>query len=379
VGANAPALYTLPNGSFKDYALTLTGEQVQQLKDGQLYINVHTSGMPNGEIRGQLVDGSLPPPPPTQENLAKGKPASASSAEAANPASGGNDDSASTRWCAANGNTGQWWQVDLGASYALNGSEVMWEFDGRVYQYRIEVSSNGTSWSTVVDKTGNTSSAQTQRDEFSASGRYVRLTVTGLPASPTTWASFYEFRVFGTSGSTPTPTPTPVRTPTPVTPTATAVPTPTPGPTVTPTQAPSSYVSLIARHSGKAADVSNNSTADGAAVVQWTNNGGRNQQWQFQDAGGGYFRVVNRNSGKCLDVEGLSTADGAHVVQWACGTGTNQQWSLVDVGGGYARLVARHSGKCLDVDAGSTGDGALIIQWSCGTGTNQQWERRPAS
>jgi hypothetical protein len=124
----------------------------------------------------------------------------------------------------------------------------MWEFDGRVYQYRIEVSSNGTSWSTVVDKTGNTSSAQTQRDEFSANGRYVRITVTGLQASPLTWASFYEFRVFGTSGGTPTPTPTPstptaTRTPTPVTPTpvnptATRTPTPVTPTPVTPTATP---------------------------------------------------------------------------------------------------------------------------------------------
>jgi len=48
-----------------------------------------------------------------------------------------------------------------------------------------------------VDKTNNTSTAQTQTDNFTATARYVRITVTGLPTSPTTWASFYEFRVFG--------------------------------------------------------------------------------------------------------------------------------------------------------------------------------------
>jgi alpha-L-fucosidase len=106
----------------------------------------------------------------------------------------GNDGSASTRWCAADGQLDHWWQVDLGASYNLTGSEVMWEFGGRVYDYRVEVSTDGSTWTTAVDKTDNASAAQTQNDPFTASARYVRITVTGLPAS--TWASFYEFRVF---------------------------------------------------------------------------------------------------------------------------------------------------------------------------------------
>ena len=80
-------------------------------------------------------------------------------------------------------------------SYNLTGSEVMWEFSGRVYDYRVEVSTNGSTWTTMVDKTDNSSTAQTQNDPFIATARYVRITVTGLPSS--TWASFYEFRVFG--------------------------------------------------------------------------------------------------------------------------------------------------------------------------------------
>ncbi|MEV4103140.1 RICIN domain-containing protein [Nonomuraea sp. NPDC049649] len=69
------------------------------------------------------------------------------------------------------------------------------------------------------------------------------------------------------------------------------------------------------------------STADNAEIKQWTWNGGGNQKWQFQDAGGGYVRIVNQHSGKCLDVAGGSTADGANIIQYTCGSGTNQQWS----------------------------------------------------
>jgi|GEM_PF-456094 len=147
------------------------------------------------------------------------------------------------------------------------------------------------------------------------------------------------------------------------------------GPTATPAPTPV-YYRVTNRHSGKLMDVFNNSTADGGDVVQWANNGGLNQQWQFVDAGGGYFRIINRNSGKCLDVNGASTADNADVIQWTCGTGTNQQWQWVAIGS-YFQLRARHSGKCADVYNNSTADGGDIVQWTCGSGNNQQWTRQP--
>jgi hypothetical protein len=34
---------------------TLTAEQLQQLRDGLMYINIHTAANPSGEIRGQLL------------------------------------------------------------------------------------------------------------------------------------------------------------------------------------------------------------------------------------------------------------------------------------------------------------------------------------
>jgi hypothetical protein len=137
---------------------------------------------------------------------------------------------------------------------------------------------------------------------------------------------------------------------------------------------PPPYHRITARHSGKVMDVISASTANNAEIKQWTWNGGGNQKWQFQDAGGGWFRLVNQNSGKCLDVAGESTADGANVIQYTCGDGANQQWQW-QAFGSYFRLVARHSGKCLDVAGSGTGDGADIQQFTCGNGTNQQWSR----
>ena len=127
-------------------------------------------------------------------------------------------------------------------------------------------------------------------------------------------------------------------------------------------------------NSGKAMDVVSGSTANSAEVKQYGWNGGNNQRWAFQDAGGGYFRLVNQNSGKCLDVVSASAADGANIIQYDCGSGTNQQWQWVPSGSGN-QLKARHSGKCLDVVDANTADGADIQQLTCGSGTNQQWTR----
>jgi Ricin-type beta-trefoil lectin domain/Glycosyl hydrolases family 43 len=139
------------------------------------------------------------------------------------------------------------------------------------------------------------------------------------------------------------------------------------------------YLELVARHSGKCVDVVNGSTAANAQVIQYTCNGGNNQQWSPRDSGGGYVQLVARHSGLCLDVANASTADSAQVIQYTCGPGTNQQWQFQDSGNGYVRVVARHSGKCLDVTSASTADSARVIQWTCNANTNQQWMRNTRS
>jgi endoglucanase len=141
-----------------------------------------------------------------------------------------------------------------------------------------------------------------------------------------------------------------------------------------PTPPASTAYRVTNRNSGKVMDVISASTANSAEIKQWTYNGGGNEKWVFEDAGGGFVRVVNQNSGKCLDVASASTADAANVIQYTCGTATNQQWQWRATGS-FFQLVARHSGKCLDVVGAGTGDGADIQQFTCGSGTNQQWSR----
>src|SRR5688572_30637030 len=58
-----------------------------------------------------------------------------------------------------------------------------------------------------------------------------------------------------------------------------------------------------------------------------------------------WYVLVNRNSGKAVDVFNFATNDGARIAQWTRHDGNNQQWQFVDSGGGYYRLRSRHSGK----------------------------------
>ncbi|MFG2727228.1 RICIN domain-containing protein [Streptomyces canus] len=131
---------------------------------------------------------------------------------------------------------------------------------------------------------------------------------------------------------------------------------------------------LVNRNSGKALDVSDTSTADGARVSQWTRHDGANQQWQFVDSGGGFYRLKARHSGKVLDVAGASTADGAAIQQWADQNGANQQFRLADSDAGHVRLINRTSGKAVEVQGASTADGGNVVQYSDWAGANQQWQ-----
>ncbi|MGI5152690.1 family 43 glycosylhydrolase [Plantactinospora sp. CA-294935] len=137
---------------------------------------------------------------------------------------------------------------------------------------------------------------------------------------------------------------------------------------------PNAWYVLVSRHSGKALDVYDRSTADGGQIVQWARNDGAWQQWQFVDSGAGYHRLRSRHSGKVLDIRDSSGADGAEVIQWTDQGSTDQQFRLADSDGGYVRLINRNSNKALDVWEWSTADGGRISQYADQGGANQQWQ-----
>ncbi|MFK0124843.1 non-reducing end alpha-L-arabinofuranosidase family hydrolase [Streptomyces nigra] len=131
---------------------------------------------------------------------------------------------------------------------------------------------------------------------------------------------------------------------------------------------------LVNRNSGKALDVYNLATNDGARITQWSRNDQNQQQWRFIDSGNGSYRIASRHSGKVLDVYNWSTANGGSIVQWSDLNAANQQWRLADSSDGYVRLVSLHSGKALEVQGASTADNANIVQYDDWGGANQQWQ-----
>nr|MDT0661208.1 RICIN domain-containing protein [Micromonospora sp. DSM 115978] len=137
------------------------------------------------------------------------------------------------------------------------------------------------------------------------------------------------------------------------------------------------YYVLVNRHSGKALDVANTSTEDGAAIQQWSRNDGAWQQFQFVSSGSGYYRLRARHSGKVLDLWEWNVADGAEYRQWPDLNGTNQQFQVLDSDSGYVRLINRHSAKALEVWEWSTADGGRISQFTDLNGWNQQWQLVP--
>ncbi len=131
---------------------------------------------------------------------------------------------------------------------------------------------------------------------------------------------------------------------------------------------------ITARHSGKALDVANSSTADGGNVQQWTANGTPAQQWIVTATTDGHYKLENKGSNKALEVSNNSLADGGNVQQWTYVGSNSQQWKIEATTDGFHRLINRNSGKALDVAGVSTADGANVHQWTYGGGGNQQWK-----
>jgi poly(3-hydroxybutyrate) depolymerase len=129
---------------------------------------------------------------------------------------------------------------------------------------------------------------------------------------------------------------------------------------------------LVAAHSGKALDVNGASTSAGATLVQWSVNGGLNQQFDFVSSGGGLYRIRARHSGLVLQV--ANSSSGSDITQQPDTNAASQQWRVTDQGGGAVSLVNQQSGLAMDVWNVSTADGARISQWTPTGGANQRFQ-----
>ncbi|HEY9155270.1 MAG TPA: discoidin domain-containing protein, partial [Opitutaceae bacterium] len=130
-------------------------------------------------------------------NLALNHPATASSTESNSyPASNAFDGDMTTRWSSAYSDN-QYIQVDLGGNYNINEVKLSWEA-AYASHFQIQTSVDGSSWTTVQDVIGNTSTSNDYTG-LGATGRYVRI---NCLTRATQWGfSLYEVSVFGTASS----------------------------------------------------------------------------------------------------------------------------------------------------------------------------------
>ncbi|MEE6310835.1 discoidin domain-containing protein [Plantactinospora veratri] len=146
------------------------------------------------------IPGQTPP-----VNLALGRPATADSSCSAieGPAKAVNGTTTSgnlDKWCSTGAN--RWLQVDLGSTQSVNRVVVAHAGAGgeaagwNTRDFAVQVSTNGTAWSTVANVTGNT--ANTTTHTFAATqARYVRLAITTPAGDGNNAARIYEFEVYG--------------------------------------------------------------------------------------------------------------------------------------------------------------------------------------
>ncbi|MEU6294325.1 discoidin domain-containing protein [Streptomyces erythrochromogenes] len=131
--------------------------------------------------------------------LSQGKPTTASSIEGAGtPASAAVDGDDGTRWSSQFADP-QWIRVDLGAPARLSQVVLRWE-TAHARAYRIELSTNGTDWSTAHSTTAGPGGVETL--DVTGTARYVRVYGT---QRATAWGySLWEFQVYGTTDTGPT-------------------------------------------------------------------------------------------------------------------------------------------------------------------------------
>jgi endoglucanase len=130
---------------------------------------------------------------------------------------------------------------------------------------------------------------------------------------------------------------------------------------------------IVNLSSGLSVDVLGASTASGAAVDQYTWNGGTNQQWKISYLNNGMYEIVADNSGLCLDLTGQSLSDGAKLEQLTCNGGANQQFVISATADGHYTIVVSQSGLAVEDPGFSTSAGTVLDQWGMNEGTNQEW------
>jgi uncharacterized repeat protein (TIGR02543 family) len=281
------------------------------------------------------------------------------------------DGNAATRWSSAYSDP-QWIKIDLGSSYSINRVALTWEA-ASAKNYTIDVSANGTSWTTISTKVNMATGARTDNiTGLSGVGRYIRMN--GTARTTAYGYSIYTFAVYGTPQTNYSLTTT-------ISPAGTG--------SITLNPAGGTYAS------GTVVTVTTNPN-DGYDFVGWsgdltgpvnpqtiTMNGAKKITANFSPEvfdKHAYYRITNRvGTTGVIDNSNAKNGNGAQIFKKVFDAGLPgiQQWRIVCTGTkGLYKFASGYDTSFVLDNTGSTTDGATMTQWSgsgAATNINQQW------
>lgn len=145
--------------------------------------------------------------------LSTGKACTASSTLKGHDPALASDENVRTWWSAQTGNKGEWFQMDVGKACTINAVQVNFaEQDCQnqpladdYTQYQLLVSTDGQTWTTVIDKSANTTAVPHDYVAFDQplTARYLK--VVNVHVAKDGKFALRDLRVFGNGGGTPPP------------------------------------------------------------------------------------------------------------------------------------------------------------------------------
>ncbi len=120
-------------------------------------------------------------------------------------------------------------------------------------------------------------------------------------------------------------------------------------------------------------DIYGASTANGANLQLWQDNGHNAQKFKFTKNSDGTYLITNIHSGKALDVANWGTARGVNIGQWDATNNANQRWYVEKTKSGTYSLRNKHSNLYMDVYNGEVKNNGNIWQYDGNGSLAQQF------
>jgi endoglucanase len=113
------------------------------------------------------------------------------------------------------------------------------------------------------------------------------------------------------------------------------------------------YYSILNRWSGKVLAVPSGTLTPSTQLVQWDFANIADRLWKLEPVCATlptdrHFNILAKHSNMAVNVDHISTANGATIMQFPIDLGKNDNWRLQSAGLGYYNIIAEHSQKAIN-------------------------------